>query len=85
MSMMQLVKNLKNGQQASYPELLFGDPSNFRLTTAAGYNYNATYANKTATFNILNSDGETEFSFSVLFRVTNREPKPKAAPRFRTG
>ena len=80
MSMMQLVKNLKNGQQVSYPELLFGDPSNFRLTTAAGYNYNATYANKTATFNILNSDGETEFSFSVLFRVTNREPKPKAAP-----
>ena len=77
-SMMQLVKGLKNGQQASYPELLFGDPSNFKLTTATGYTYKATYANKTATFDIQNSDGETEFTFSVLFRVTNREPKPKA-------
>ena len=80
LSMMALVKGLKNGQQASYPDLLYGEPTNFQLVTATGYTYKATYAGKTATFDILNSSNEVEFSFSVLFRVTYREPKPSATP-----
>ncbi len=80
LSLMTLVKDLKNGQQASYTELLHGNPTNFKLTTTAGYSYQATFADKKATFDILNSNNEKEFSFSVLFRITNREPKPKATP-----
>ena len=75
-----LLKGLKNGGQAQYGELLYGDPSDFRLSLIEGYTAETTYKDKTATFRIKDGDGQEVFTFSLLFRVTYRTEKPEAKP-----
>ena len=75
-----LLAGLKNGGQAKYDQLLFGDPTDFRLTTTQGYAGTVSYADKTASFAITDADGQEVFTFSILFKVTNRTPHPKAKP-----
>ena len=79
-SIYDIIKNLGNGQQTAYPELLYGDPTNFRVTTTDGYTCNVDYKDKIATFNIFDSDQQIVFSFNVVFRVTYRQPKTPATP-----
>lgn len=79
-SMLSLLKGVKNGGQAQYPDLLYGDPSDFRLTLIDGHTCDVTYANKTATFSIKDGNGDVVFTFYMLFKVTNRGEKPKAIP-----
>lgn len=78
--MLDIIKGLKYGEQAKYPDLLYGNPTNFNLTLTEGHTYDVNYADNTATFNIYNAEGRTVMTFSVLFKVTNREPKPAATP-----
>lgn len=80
LSLRTLLQGLKNGEQAQYPTLLYGDPHDFQTTSIAGYTCDVEYANKVATFLIRNSQGQVEFSCSVLFKVTYRGQKPEAKP-----
>lgn len=75
-----IIKNLGNGGQGSYPDLLFGDPKDFQVTATDGYTCQVEYANNTATYKVFDNDNDEVFGFSVLFRVTHREPKPAATP-----
>lgn len=74
-----LVKGLKNGETASYPHKLYGDPEDFSLTLADGYTAETVYNDHTATVNIA-KDGNRVFCFNVRFSVTYRQPKPEATP-----
>jgi len=80
LSFLELVKGLNNGEQAKYPTLLYGDPTDFQLTLIDGYSYQVNFASNTATFDILDSNKEVVFTFKVLFKITHRTPKPAATP-----
>ena len=75
-----IAKNLRNNEQATYPTLVFGDPTDFTLTLTEGFTYTVDYKDKVATYNIKDAANEVVFTFSVLFKVTNRQPKPAATP-----
>ena len=75
-----ITKNLRNNEQATYPTLVFGDPTDFTLTLTEGFTYTVDYKDKVATYNIKDAANEVVFTFSVLFKVTNRQPKPAATP-----
>ena len=74
-----LIANLKNGEQAKWPEKVYGDPTDFAVTAAEGYSATVSYQNKIATFTATENQQEV-FSTSVRFVVSNRQPKPKATP-----
>lgn len=74
-----LVKNLKNGETAKYETKLYGEPTDFNLQLPAGCTYNVEYNGHTATISILRN-GKEVISFSVLFKVSSRLPKPDAKP-----
>ena len=75
-----LVKGLKNGESARFGQKLFAEPTDFIATLQAslvdGYTTTTSYdtSNNTATISI-NKNSATEFVFSVIFSVTNRQPK----------
>ena len=75
-----ITKSLKNNEQATYPTLMYGDPTDFSLTLIDGFTYTVNYKDKVATYNIKDAANEVVFTFSVLFKVTNRKPKPAATP-----
>ena len=75
-----ITKNLRNNEQATYPTLVYGDPTDFSLTLIDGFTYTVNYKDKVATYNIKDAANEVVFTFSVLFKVTNRKPKPAATP-----
>ena len=75
-----MVKNLSNGAQASYPTLMYGDPVDFEVTAAAGFTCQVNYGNNVATYTVLDGSNEEVFAFKVQFKVTHREPKPAATP-----
>lgn len=77
--LLPLVSNLKNGETAAYKTKLFGEPTDFAITTAEGYTHELTYQNRKATVSILRDNAEV-LSFGVRFTVTNRGPKPAAKP-----
>ena len=77
-SVYDVVKNLGNGQQASYSQLLYGDPDNFQVIPTEGYKCDVTYQDKIAVYNVKDANGEAVFVFSVIFKVTYRTPKPEA-------
>ncbi len=79
-SFLDIIQGLGNGKKAKFPDLIFGDPSDFKLTLIDGYSYTVSFNSNIATFNILDSTAESVFSFSVLFRITHRTPKPEATP-----
>lgn len=74
-----IVKNLKNGERASYPKKLYGDPTDFALTLADGYTSSVSYSDHIAKIQI-KKGGEEVFNYEVLFTVTDRQPKPEAKP-----
>ncbi len=78
-SLMELVKNLKNGELAYFPEKQYGDPSDFNITCKDGYTAVVNYSGKTATVNIMQGDKKV-FGFEIRFTVTYRQPKPEAQP-----
>ena len=79
-SLLSLIQGVKNGGQAQYGELLYGDPTDFQLTAIEGYTATVTYANKTATITIRTEGGEEVMTLSILFRVTYRTEKAEAKP-----
>ena len=79
-SIFSLISGLQNGGLARYGQLLYGDPTQFTLTMATGFSYAVEYVNNTAHFTINNANGAKVFEFSVVFRVTHRQPKPAATP-----
>lgn len=74
-----LVSDLKNGASARYPQKLFGQPTDFKVTATAGHTASVAYADNTATVTI-KKDGTQVYGFSVRFTVSNRDPKPEATP-----
>ena len=79
-SFYNIVKALGNGKQAAYAQLLYGDPTDFQLSTTNGYTANVIFHDKIATCYIYDADNQMVFSFSVIFRITYREPKPDPTP-----
>ena len=77
--LLALTKGLKNGGLASYPQKLYGDPTDFELVMNEGYDYAVDYSGHVATVKIFRGE-EQVFYFEVLFTVTNRQPKPAAVP-----
>ncbi|MBO5538112.1 MAG: hypothetical protein J5971_03600 [Prevotella sp.] len=80
LNLYNLVKDLKNGQNTRFTTKLYGHPTNFetplQTNLAEGFAATTNYseANNTATVSIT-KNGNSEFSFSVSFSVTNRQPK----------
>ena len=70
---------LKNGQTASWPEKLYGDPTDLSVTPAEGYTANITYADKYITLTAFKGAAQV-FSVSIRFVVSYRPPKPEAKP-----
>lgn len=75
-----ITKSLRNNEQATYPTIVYGDPTDFSLTLIDGFTYTVNYKDKVATYNIKDAANEVVFTFSVLFKVTHRQPKPAATP-----
>lgn len=78
-NILEAVAALKNGQTATWPVKLFGDPTDFAVTPAEGYTATIAYENKTCTLTA-QQDGRTVFSVTLRFVVSYREPKPDAQP-----
>lgn len=74
-----LVANLKNGETASYPSVLFGDPTDFSFSLADGYRAETTYENHTLKVNIIKGES-VEITFGIRFKVSNRGDRPAAKP-----
>ena len=79
LDLLSLSKNLTNGGLAAYPNKLYGDPTDFKITLKEGYTQQTSYSGNVATVKIY-KDGEQVFYFEVRFKVTYREPKPAATP-----
>lgn len=78
-NLMNLVKGAGNGAQLSYPTKLVGEPGDFVVKAASGYEATVEYAGKVATVNI-REGGNVVFTFQIRFVVTNRPAKPEAKP-----
>ena len=77
--LLPLVKDVKHGETATYPQKLYGDPTDFELKLKSGYTSTVNYNNHVATVKIYKG-AALAFTFDVLFTVTNRQPKPEATP-----
>ena len=78
-NLLEAIGALKNGDTATWPDKLIGDPTDFSVTAADGYTATVSYDNKIATFTAY-KDGQAVFTVSLRFVVTNRPPKPAATP-----
>lgn len=78
-SLLDIVKTLKNGESATYPEKCYGDPTDFSVTAAEGYEATIEYANKVATLTA-KKGGKDVFSCFVRFVVSNVQPRSDAKP-----
>lgn len=74
-----LVKGLKNGGLVTYPNRLYGDPSDWSLKLKDGYISDVQYSGHVAVVKIM-KDSKQVFYFEVMFSVSNRQPKPAAKP-----
>lgn len=79
LSLTSLLEGVQNGANITYPNKLQGDPTDFQVQAAAGYEATVAYANKSAVVTIKQA-GATVFSFEMRFVVTNRPVKPAATP-----
>ncbi|MCR4994219.1 MAG: hypothetical protein K6A32_02390, partial [Bacteroidales bacterium] len=75
--LLDVIKNLKNGESTSWPEKLYGDPTDLSVTAAEGYTATISYSNKYITITA-QENGKDVFSVSIRFVVTNIPPKPEA-------
>ncbi len=73
------VKDLMNGETASYPSTLFGDPTDFSFNLAEGYEAESSYDNHTLKVNIV-KDGSIEMTFGIRFKISTRGERPEAKP-----
>lgn len=79
LDLFNLVSKLKNGESATYGNLLYGNPSDFKLTTVDGYTATTSYKRHAYTVNIF-EEKEQVFTFDIRFKITNKGPKPQAKP-----
>ena len=79
LDLLSLSKDLTNGGLATYPNKLYGDPTDFKVTLKEGYTQKTSYSGNVVTVKIYKED-EQVFYFEVRFKVTNRAPKPVATP-----
>ena len=77
--LLPVISALRNGQSATWPERLYGDPTDLRVTAAEGYTATIDYKDKYVTLTAL-KDGKEVFSVSIRFVVSYRPPKPEAKP-----
>ncbi len=75
----EAVMNLKNGETAEYATRLYAHPDRFTVNTLAGYTYNVSYSDQTATVVIYEGDAE-RLSFKVGFNVKEGPYSPKGRP-----
>ncbi|MBR4534195.1 MAG: hypothetical protein IKO85_06645 [Bacteroidaceae bacterium] len=78
-NLLDVIANLKNGENATWGTKLYGDPTDFAVTPAEGYTATISYNNKVCTI-IAQQDGREVFSVSIRFVVSYIQPKPKAEP-----
>ncbi len=78
-SLMDAIGALNNGATATWPDKLYGDPTDFEVTAAEGFTATVVYDSKVATFTAF-KDGQSVFSVSLRFVVSSRPPKPAAEP-----
>ncbi len=80
LNLYNMVKDLKNGESCRYKNKLFGAPADFVATLQSGLvdeytvKTNYTTENNTLTVDIIKGTNK-EFTFSVLFSVSNHQPK----------
>lgn len=84
-SLFDLVKDLKNGQDTRYTTRLYAQPTDFNVTLqsalGSGYDVATFYDESINTVNVaIRAGGSKVFSFSVRFSVSNRPPKGQAVP-----
>jgi len=77
--LMSLVTGLANGATATYGTKLYGDPTDFQITAAEGYEAEINYDNKVASV-IVKQDGEEVFSFALRFVVSYMTERDEAKP-----
>ncbi|MCR5180407.1 MAG: hypothetical protein K6C30_04230 [Bacteroidaceae bacterium] len=75
--LLEVIKNLKNGESTSWAEKLYAEPTDLSVTAAEGYTATIEYSNKYITLTAL-QDGKEVFSVSVRFVVRIIPPKPEA-------
>lgn len=76
-----LVKELKNGGNAIYPEKLYGDPSDFEFEMVAGYSADVNYSESGHLANVdIKKDGDVVLSFNIFFKVATAVEKGTAKP-----
>lgn len=73
------ISALGNGQTASWPTKLYGDPTDFSVTAAAGFTATATYNNKVCTLTAY-KDGKSVFTVYLRFIVSYLQPRGEAKP-----
>lgn len=78
-NLLDAIRSLKNGESATWPTKLYGDPTDFAVTTAEGFTASVTYNNKVATLTA-QKDGQTVFTLSVRFVVSYIQPRGEATP-----
>lgn len=74
-----LVKDLQNGDNVRYTTKLSAAPTDFNVTTVAGYTSKVDYKDNIAKVTIL-QNGVEKFTFSVMFTISSRPIKPEAKP-----
>ncbi|MBQ9285258.1 MAG: hypothetical protein IJ209_03105 [Bacteroidaceae bacterium] len=77
--LMSLIASLKNGESASWPTKVYGDPTDFEVAATEGFTASVTYNNKVATL-AAQKNGQTVFSVSIRFVVSHIQPRGDAKP-----
>ena len=77
--LMSAISALKNGEDITWPEKLYADPTDLSVTAADGYNATISYKDKFITLTAFKND-EAVFSVSIRFVVSYRPVKPEATP-----
>lgn len=73
------VAGLKNGETLTWPAKLYGDPSDFEITTPEGCSAQTETEGHTVKVTILRGEN-TVFSFNVRFKVSGRVERGEATP-----
>ena len=85
LSLYDLVKGLKNGQNTRLTTKLYAQPTDFTATLqpslGEGYAVATDYSEATNTATVvISKNGERELGFTIGFTVSNRQPKGKPEP-----
>ncbi len=76
-----IVSELLNGGSATYSARLYGEPTDFNFVMADGYTAVLDYSESGHIANVdIMKDDDIVMTFSIYFRVTNRQEKAPATP-----